>query len=224
MSGSGNGRIVGELREELDAMLSVLAAVGRGESGRRARSRFSDDHPVGALAAAFNDVAIALESSRTTRLAFERQLEERVALIEQQRHAIAELSTPAIEVLPNVLTLPIVGSVDSERAVRMNDSLLGAVIARQAKLVVIDVTALEVVDTAVADHFLRMARSVRLLGADCVLSGLRPSVASTLVAMGVEIGELRCFPTLRAALVATLGTGSTPSGRRPGRPGPEGGR
>jgi len=199
-----------ELSLELDHMLEVMRSLTRGDAGRRATTKFDEGHPVGALAAAFNDVAAALESTRATRQQYQRELEQRLELIALQRSAIAELSTPVIEVWPKILTLPVLGVVDSERADRMMHELLRAVATREVILVVIDVTGLDVVDTRVADHFIRMARSVRLLGSDCALSGLRPNVASTLVAMGVELGELRCFPTLRAALTFAIRIDSKP--------------
>jgi rsbT co-antagonist protein RsbR len=188
-----------ELTRALDYMLDALNAIARGDE-RILETSFADDHPVGALAAAINDVSMALNNSRAERLENEAQLNARIELIERQRQAIAELSTPVIEVWSRVLTLPVVGTVDSERASKMTIELLDSVVSRDAALVILDVTGLEIVDTAVADHFLRMARSVRLLGAQCVLSGVRPAVASTIVTMGLEVGEIECFSTLRAAL------------------------
>lgn len=195
-----DGAMVQELRRALDSMLVAMEAIGRGELDVVVSTDFADDHPVGALAAAINDVSAALKASREERLRYENELSARIAQIDQQRQAIVELSTPVIEVLDRVLTLPVVGTVDSERANKMTVELLNAVIERDAALVVLDVTGLEVVDTAVADHFMRMARAVRLLGAECVLSGVRPAVASTMVSMGLELGQIKSFSTLRAAL------------------------
>jgi rsbT co-antagonist protein RsbR len=189
-----------ELRRALDDMLGVLQALAGGDIERNVETSFPVDHPVGALAAAINDVSSALKTSRTERELYESELENRILIIERQRQAIAELSTPVIEVWTGVLTLPVVGTVDSERASKMTIELLNAVVARNVSLVILDVTGMDVVDTSVADHFLRMARAVRLLGADCVLSGVRPAVASTIVSMGLDVGELKSFSTLRAAL------------------------
>jgi rsbT co-antagonist protein RsbR len=127
----------------------------------------------------------------------------RIAVIEQQKQVIVDLSTPVIEVWAGVLTLPLVGMFDQERATKVTTELLEAVVTLQASLVILDVTGIENVDTNVADHFLRMARTVRLLGSDCVLSGVRPAVAQTIVSMGLDVGEIRSFPTLRAALQRT---------------------
>lgn len=218
MSDGTESTMATELRDELDHMLEVLRKLARGALSVRVESRFDESHPVGALAAAFNDVAAALETTRAQRQGFERQLEERLEVIERQRSAIHELGTPVIEVWPKVLTLPVLGIVDSSRADRMTNELLDAVIRREAVLVVIDVTGLDVVDTRVADHFMRMARAVKLLGAECVLSGVRPNVASTLVSMGVEVGELRCHTTLRAALTSAISAAPAAAASRHSKP------
>ena len=197
---AGEATVATELRRAMTDMLAALQAIARGDVERVVTTSFDESHPVGALATAINDVSAALEASRTERERYGRELEARIELIERQRQAIVEMSTPVIEVWTGVLTLPVVGTVDSERASKMTIELLDSVVAREASLVILDVTGMDIVDTAVADHFLRMARAVRLLGADCVLSGVRPAVANTLVQMGMEVGAIRSFSTLRAAL------------------------
>jgi rsbT co-antagonist protein RsbR len=192
--------VASELRRAMSDMLGALQAIARGELDRAVSTNFPDSHPVGALAAAINDVSEALDNSRRERERSGRELEARIELIERQRQAIVEMSTPVIEVWTGVLTLPVVGTVDSERASKMTIELLDSVVALKASLVILDVTGMDVVDTAVADHFLRMARAVRLLGAECVLSGVRPQVASTIVQMGFDVGAIQSFSTLRAAL------------------------
>ena len=94
MSDGSESTMAAELRDELDHMLEVLRKLARGALSVRVESRFDESHPVGALAAAFNDVAAALETTRAERQNFERQLEERLEVIERQRSAIHELGTP----------------------------------------------------------------------------------------------------------------------------------
>ena len=196
--------IAAELRRAVDNMLTAIEAIARGEHGQTMETEFPVDHPVGALAAALSEASAALEASRAERKQREAELKDRIALIEQQKQLIVDLSTPVIEVWNGVLALPLIGVFDADRATKMTSSLLDAVVALRASLVILDVTGIEMVDASVADHFLRMARTVRLLGADCVMSGVRPSLAKTVVTAGLEVGELRSFPTLGAALQTTI--------------------
>jgi rsbT co-antagonist protein RsbR len=131
-----------------------------------------------------------------------REAENRL-LIERLRVALDELSTPVLEVWRHVLVLPVIGVVDTQRSVAMSERLLTEVVRVQARVVIIDVTGLEVLDTSTADRFARVARAVELLGARCLLSGLSPAVARTLVDLGVRFGgRIETHATLRHALEA----------------------
>ncbi|WP_437313062.1 PAS domain-containing protein [Sorangium sp. So ce385] len=132
-------------------------------------------------------------------------LKEQRHLIERQRRTIQALVTPIIEIWDGVLTMPIIGVVDSVRAAEMMTALLEAVSANRARFAIVDLTGVDVVDTATANHLLKLVRAARLLGTTCALSGISPAVSSTLVGLGVELGELRTFSTLRAALRHVLG-------------------
>src|SRR5512133_539644 len=130
----------------------------------------------------------AVESSR-------KELEEKLATIEQQRTAIRDLSTPIIELWEDILTLPIVGIVDTQRSVEMTQRLLHRIVESRARCVIIDVTGVEVVDTMTANHFIKMVTSARLLGAYCVVTGISPNIAQTLTRIAVSFQEV---PTLRS--------------------------
>ena len=134
----------------------------------------------------------------------EREAERKVAMIERQRAAIRELSTPVIEVWDGALCLPLVGVLDSARSAQMTDVLMQAVVEKQASFTIIDITGIATMDTGTADHFIRMAKAVRLLGARCVLSGMSPQIAQTIVHMGVDLAGLSVHPTLRDALRAYI--------------------
>src|SRR5262249_11108424 len=127
-------------------------------------------------------------------------LEEKVGIVEQQRAAIRELSAPIMEVWEGILCLPVVGIMDSGRSADTTDALLRAVVATRARCTIIDITGIEVMDTSTADHFIRMAKAVQLLGAECVLTGINPQIAQTIVHMGVEMGGLNTHRSLRDAL------------------------
>ena len=207
--------IAAELRRALDTMLTAIQAMARGDGLQSMETEFPIDHPVGALAAALRETSAALEESRAERKQREAELKDRITLIEQQKQLIVDLSTPVIEVWTGVLALPLIGIFDAERATKMTSGLLDAVVALRASLVILDVTGIELVDASIADHFLRMARTVRLLGADCVLSGVRPALAKTIVTTGLEVGEIRSFPTLGAALQTTFRTVTTKTRKAP---------
>lgn len=125
-------------------------------------------------------------------------------VVSRQQDAIADLSTPILELWDSVLALPIIGVVDSRRTYEMMEKLLNGIIAKQARFVVIDITGVEVVDTRTADHFVRLVKAAELLGAKCILTGIRPRVAQTLVDLGVDLSTITTLGTLQAGLKECL--------------------
>lgn len=133
-----------------------------------------------------------------------RELEAKLETIERQQAAIRELSTPLIEVWSGVLCLPVVGIVDSVRSAEMTEALLEAIVNKQSRIAIIDITGIDAMDTKTADHFIKMAKAVRLLGADCTLSGINPAIAQTLTHIGVDLTGVRTMRNLRDALQTFL--------------------
>jgi rsbT co-antagonist protein RsbR len=123
-------------------------------------------------------------------------------LIERLRLALDELSTPVLEVGEEILVLPVIGIVDTQRSAQMAERLLTEVVRTRAKSAIVDLTGVEVIDTATADRFVKLARAVELLGARCIVSGLQPAVAQTLVELGVELHGITTQRNLRHALEA----------------------
>jgi rsbT co-antagonist protein RsbR len=153
--------------------------------------------------AVFRDVSaeVALEEdirSRTAALA--RSDEENRELIERLRVSLDELSTPVLELWEDVLVLPVIGLVDTQRSAQMTERALAEITRQRARFLVVDLTGVEVLDTSTADRFLRLARAVRLLGAECIVSGIQPAVARTLVEIGVSLEGLETKRNLRQAL------------------------
>ena len=152
---------------------------------------------------------------------------EKNETLERLRIAVQELSTPILEVWDGVLALPLIGVVDSKRSAQVMETLLESVVRMRGRYVILDVTGVEVLDTATADHLLKIVRAVELLGTRCVLSGVRPSVAQTLVELGVSFGKLvtlrnlkhglkACMRWKQEAAAASVGTGAAASnGLRP---------
>ncbi|WP_163997013.1 STAS domain-containing protein [Pyxidicoccus caerfyrddinensis] len=136
-----------------------------------------------------------------TRLATShREMEEKLATIERQREAIRDLSTPIIELWEDILTLPIVGVVDTQRSVEMTERLLHRIVQGKARCVIIDITGVEVVDTMTANHFIKMVNAARLLGAYCVVTGISPLIAQTLVQIGVDLSAVKTLSSLKEGL------------------------
>jgi rsbT co-antagonist protein RsbR len=192
----------GQLMEGVTDALLVLSNVRYGDFDTRVSVKLPDDSPLGALLSGINEMIDALKTERDQNHAYQAQLEEKLAMIEQQRAAIRELSAPIMEVWQGVLCLPIVGVMDTVRSAETTDSLLHAVAQKQAKCTIVDITGIEVMDTRTVDHFIKMARAVRLLGAHCMLTGVSPSIADTVVQMGLDLRGIETHRTLREALTA----------------------
>jgi rsbT co-antagonist protein RsbR len=128
---------------------------------------------------------------------------ERLQTIERQRVTIEELRTPIIEVWKDVLALPIVGNVDAERSTEMTERLLARIIEHKARVVIVDITGVELVDTMTARHLVQMMNAARMLGSRCIVSGMSPAVAQTLAELGDLLG-VKTMRTLSDALRASV--------------------
>ncbi|KAB8137952.1 STAS domain-containing protein [Gracilibacillus oryzae] len=109
-----------------------------------------------------------------------------------QRLALQELSAPLIPVMDNITIMPLIGTIDTERAKLIMENLLEGVIKHNSEVVLIDITGVPVVDTMVAHHIIQAAEAVRLIGATCILVGIRPEIAQTIVNLGIDLSK---FPT-----------------------------
>ena len=194
-------RDLGELwLERIADILLVVAGVASGDYMTRLKSDLPEDHPLSTLYEGINQMIDSLQHEQQRSAAYQRDLEEKLATIELQRAAIRELSTPIIEVWESVLCLPVVGVLDSTRSAEMTEALLQAIVEKKARCAIIDITGIQVMDTATADHFLRMARAVRLLGANCMLTGINPAIAQTIIHMGMDLAGVVTHRTMRNAL------------------------
>ncbi|PCC68637.1 rsbT co-antagonist protein RsbR [Nannocystis exedens] len=138
----------------------------------------------------------------------EAELRAKLDLIEKQQEVIRELSTPIIEVWDGIITVPILGLVDSVRTAEIMDDLLQAVGRLRARFAILDLTGVEVVDTGTASHLIAMIRAIGLLGAEGVLTGIHPRIAQTMVSIGVDLSHVAVHARLRDALqhcIARLG-------------------
>lgn len=140
----------------------------------------------------------------TERKESESTLKDKLRIIEEQQTAIQKLSTPIIEVWEGVLTIPVLGIVDEQRAEQMMMTLLDAVTRTGCQYTIIDLTGVDAVDTGTADHLMRIVRAVQLLGAQSIVVGIRPEVAQTIVSMGVDLSSISTLATLRQALLMCM--------------------
>lgn len=120
--------------------------------------------------------------------------------VEAQQDAIHSMSTPIIQVWDDIVTMPVVGLVDSVRAADMKNSLLETVARTSAKFAIVDLTGVDTVDTATADHLLKVMRAVGLLGARGVITGIQPAVAQIIVALGLDMQGVITLRSLREGL------------------------
>jgi rsbT co-antagonist protein RsbR len=130
----------------------------------------------------------------------EAELRSQLQQIENQRQVIRTLSMPIIEVWSGVLTLPMVGIMDSVRTADIMESLLGRIVEKQARFAILDLTGVEMVDTQVASHLIELVTAIRLLGAEGIVAGIKPNVAQTMVALGLDLSQINTQQNLRAAL------------------------
>ena len=160
-----------------------------------------------AFAAFINDLADAREANdaHLEELRSQRQdLQHKLDTIERQQLAIRELSTPIIELWDSILTLPLVGVIDTQRALELTTQLLERITKSNARFVIIDVTGIDVLDTMTANHFIQMVRAARLLGTSCVITGVSPQIARTIVEIGIDLDEIDTLRSLKEGLVFCL--------------------
>lgn len=122
-----------------------------------------------------------------------------------QKIALQELSASLIPVFDKISVMPLVGTIDTERAKLIMENLLEGVVSQRAEVVLLDITGVPVVDTMVAHHIIQAADAVRLVGAKCMLVGIRPEIAQTIVALGINLNEFTTKSTLQRGMQAALG-------------------
>jgi rsbT co-antagonist protein RsbR len=128
----------------------------------------------------------------------------REEVINRQQQELMELSTPVVELWSGILALPLIGTLDSARTQVVMESLLQAIVRTGAAIAIIDITGVPTVDTLVAQHLLKTVAAARLMGADCIISGIRPQIAQTIVHLGVDLSEVSTKATLADAFTLAL--------------------
>ena len=178
-----------DLAMGLSECFQVLAAVRAGDLDAR----------VGEATLSSSD-----ELMQNLAVSINQTIEEQATLINRQRFAIKELSTPILQVWDSVLALPVIGVVDSKRAAEIMEKLLSEIKNRQARYVILDITGVEVVDTKTADHFIKMIRAAELIGSKCLFTGISPAIAQTLVELGIDLSAISTMRDLQEGLKECL--------------------
>jgi rsbT co-antagonist protein RsbR len=128
----------------------------------------------------------------------------REEVIARQNQEMLELSTPVVELWEGILALPLIGTLDSARTQVVMENLLQRIVETGASIAIIDITGVPTVDTLVAQHLLKTVAAARLMGADCLISGIRPQIAQTIVHLGVELHTVTTKATLASAFAVAL--------------------
>lgn len=145
-------------------------------------------------------------------------------MIARQQEELLELSTPVVKLWDGILALPMIGTLDSARTQVVMESLLNAIVETNSKVAIIDITGVPTVDTLVAQHLIKTITAARLMGADCIISGVRPQIAQTIVHLGINLTDVITKAKLADAFALALGKSgravvkvSEPAARIPGR-------
>ncbi len=128
----------------------------------------------------------------------------RQQIIERQQQELLDLTTPVVRLWDSIVALPLIGTLDSERTQVVMESLLDSIVENEAAIAIIDITGVPTVDTLVAQHLLKTVAAARLMGAECIISGIRPQIAQTIVHLGVDLGDVVTKATLAEALKIAL--------------------
>lgn len=163
----------------------------------------NEDHDVTGMVG----IALDITDRKQAEEALRRSQAEQRALIEQQQqllHTIRVLSTPVLPISDRTLVLPLVGEIDTTRSRQIVEALLDSVQRHNAEWVIIDITGVPLIDTAVANHLIQATRGVALLGAGCILAGVSPELAQTIVGLGIDLGSLQTSRDLRSALALVM--------------------
>lgn len=141
------------------------------------------------------DTAVVVET-------YSRIVNEKIA---DQNRAMMEMSTPITSIWQGILLLPLVGIIDSRRAHDLMTSMLTKIAETRSKIFILDISGVAVVDTAVANHLIKITKATHLMGCECIISGISPAIATTVVELGVEVGDIKTTATLRDALEEAFG-------------------
>jgi len=175
----------------MGAFHDLMTSIGRRIMGHYPTDAMAGfEHFTSLKKVAFFDIAIIVDA----------MMADREQTIRQQQDAIRELSTPTLQVRDRLLILPIIGLLDTQRAKQLTDSLLHAVRAHRARVVVMDITGVATVDSKVANHLIQTVEAAALMGASVIVTGVSAEVAQSLVTLGIDLGRITTLGDLQGGL------------------------
>jgi len=198
-----------KLKERINHIEDVLSSVAAGELDARINSEVDDDLSgiEAAIDLLIDDLTDELKQSEKMQNELKDKLskiQEQQKTIIQQQEDLMELSSPVTQVWDNILILPVIGTLDSQRTQIMMENLLEKIIETECTISILDITGVPTVDTQVANHLLKTVTSARLLGAECIISGISPAIAQTIVHLGIDLSSIRTKATLQDAMIYAM--------------------
>ena len=196
-------------KERIEHIEDVLSSVAAGDLDVRIETSVEDDLTgvEEAINILIEDLTYELKQSKKMRKELEEKLfkiEEQQKTIIRQQDDLLELSSPVTKVWDNILILPVIGTLDSQRAQIMMENLLQKIVDTGCTMSILDITGVPTVDTQVANHLLKTVTSARLLGADCIISGISPAIAQTIVHLGIDLSVIKTKATLQDAMIYAM--------------------
>jgi rsbT co-antagonist protein RsbR len=198
-----------DLKSRIDRIEDILASVAAGDLEARIQSDIEDD--LSGIEAAIDLLISDLTDELRKREKMQKELEEKLSKIQEQQKTILqqqddllELSSPVSKVWDNILILPVIGTLDSQRTQVMMENLLQKIVDTGCTISILDITGVPTVDTQVANHLLKTVTAARLLGAECIISGISPAIAQTIVHLGIDLSAIRTKATLQDAMIFAM--------------------
>jgi len=186
------------IEDKIETIVDKLTKVAAGDFSVRFDE--DEDDPFYEAAETFNIMLEDVDYMNQELAEKNEKLEEKLDIIENQKEAMQELATPSVQLWDGVLTLPIIGVLDSQRTQQMMEVLLDEIVSKEARYVIIDITGVGYVDTKTADHLVKISKAVQLLGSKCIITGMQPEVSNTLVQIGVDLEGLLTMRNIADAL------------------------
>ena len=204
-----NKAVITNPLERIEHIEDVLSSVAAGDLDLRIESEIEDDLTgvEQAINLLIDDLTHEFKKSKKMKDDLEEKLmkiQEQQKTILQQQEDLMELSSPVTKVWDNILILPVIGTLDSQRTQIMMENLLHKIVETGCTISILDITGVPTVDTQVANHLLKTVTSARLLGAECIISGISPAIAQTIVHLGIDLSSIRTKATLQDAMIFAM--------------------
>lgn len=196
-------------KSRIDHIEDVLSSIAAGDLDLRIESETEDDLTgvEQAINLLIEDLTHELKKSHKMKTELEEKLQkiqDQQRTIIQQQEDLLELSSPVTKVWDNILILPVIGTLDSQRTQVMMENLLHKIVQTGCTIAILDITGVPTVDTQVANHLLKTVTAARLLGAECIISGISPAIAQTIVHLGINLSAIRTKATLQDAMIFAM--------------------